>query len=51
MHLKARLFAILLILVCGAMIYYGWYRLHEEGVYSLKMAALLRSAWSVGSSC
>ncbi|HEX7330728.1 MAG TPA: hypothetical protein VF290_04465 [Pyrinomonadaceae bacterium] len=39
MHIKARLFAILLIGVCGAMIYYGWHRLWEEGVYSLKMAA------------
>lgn len=39
MHIKARLFAILLILVCGAMIYYGWYQLGAEGVYSLKMAA------------
>jgi hypothetical protein len=39
MHIKARLFAILLILGCVAMIYYGWYRLGEEGVYSLKMAA------------
>ena len=38
MHIKARLFAILLILGCAAMIYYGWYRLREEGVYSLKMA-------------
>jgi len=39
MHIKARLFAIWLILGCAAMIYYGWYRLREEGVYSLKMAA------------
>ena len=39
MHIKARLFGILLILGCAAMIYYGWYRLREEGVYSLKMAA------------
>jgi len=39
MHIKARLFAVLLILGCAAMIYYGWYRLREEGVYSLKMAA------------
>jgi hypothetical protein len=37
-HLKQRLIAILLILVSAAMIYYGWYRLREEGVYSLKMA-------------
>ena len=39
MHIKARLFAILLILGCAAMIYYGWHRLWSEGVYSLKMAA------------
>lgn len=39
MHIKARLFALLLIAVCGAMLYYGWHRLWEEGVYSLKMAA------------
>ena len=39
MYLKQRLIAILLILFSAAMIYYGWYRLREEGVYSLKMAA------------
>ena len=38
-YLKQRLIALLLILFSGAMVYYGWYRLHEEGVYSLKMAA------------
>ena len=38
-HLKQRLLALVLILFSGAMIYYGWYRLREEGVYSLKMAA------------
>ena len=38
MHIKARLFAILLIVVCAAMIYYGWHRLRQEGVYSMKMA-------------
>src|SRR5690349_3544304 len=37
-HLKQRLIAILLILFSAAMIWYGWYRLREEGVYSLKMA-------------
>ena len=37
-HLKQCLIAILLILFSAAMIYYGWYRLREEGVYSLKMA-------------
>ena len=38
-HLKQRIIAVLLILFSGAMVYYGWYRLWEEGVYSLKMAA------------
>ena len=39
MYLKQRIIAVLLILFSAAMIYYGWYRLWEEGVYSLKMAA------------
>ena len=39
MYLKRRIIALLLILLSAAMIYYGWYRLGEEGVYSLKMAA------------
>jgi hypothetical protein len=38
-YIKQRIIAVLLILFSAAMIYYGWYRLHEEGVYSLKMAA------------
>jgi len=38
-YVKQRVIAILLILFSAAMIYYGWYRLREEGVYSLKMAA------------
>jgi hypothetical protein len=38
-YIKQRIIAILLILFSAAMIYYGWYRLREEGVYSLKMAA------------
>jgi len=38
-HIKQRVIALLLILFSAAMIWYGWYRLHEEGVYSLKMAA------------
>lgn len=36
--LKARLFAIALIIVCGGMIYYGWHQLRTEGVYYIKMA-------------
>ena len=39
MYIKQRIFAVVLILGCAAMIYYGWYRLEQEGVYSLKMAA------------
>lgn len=38
-YIKQRIIAVLLILFSAAMIYYGWYRLWEEGVYSLKMAA------------
>ena len=37
--LKARLFAVALIVVCAGMIYYGWYQLRTEGVYYIKMAA------------
>ena len=37
--LKARLFAVALIIVCGGMIYYGWYQLRTEGIYYIKMAA------------
>lgn len=37
-YLKQRIIAILLIIFSAAMIWYGWYRLREEGVYSLKMA-------------
>lgn len=36
--LKARLFAVVLILVCAGMICYGWYQLRTEGVYYIKMA-------------
>ncbi len=39
MYLKQRIFALVLIVACGAMVYYGWHRLWNEGVYSLKMAA------------
>lgn len=38
-HIKQRLLAVVLILFSAAMIFYGWYRLRAEGVYSLKMAA------------
>ncbi len=38
-HLKARLFALVLILVFAGLVYYSWYQLTTEGKYSLKMAA------------
>ena len=38
-YLKERIIAVLLTLFSVAMIYYGWYQLREEGVYSLKLAA------------
>ena len=38
MYLKQRAFALVLIVVCAGMIYYGWYLLRSEGVYYLKMA-------------
>ena len=38
-YIKQRLLAVLLILGSIAMIYYGWYKLREDGVYYLKMAA------------
>jgi hypothetical protein len=39
MYMKQRIFAVLLILGSIAMICYGWYRLWNEGVYSLRLAA------------
>ena len=39
MYIKQRIFAVVLILVSIALIYYGWYQLRTEGVYSLRMAA------------
>ena len=38
-HLKARIFAVILILVCAGLIYYNWHQLNTEGKYSLKLAA------------
>jgi hypothetical protein len=38
MYIKQRLFALVLIVLCAGMIYYGWYLLRTEGVYYLKMA-------------
>jgi len=37
-HLKARLLAVVLILLFGGMMYYNWHQLQTEGKYSLKMA-------------
>ena len=39
MYIKQRIFAVVLILVSIALVYYGWYQLRTEGVYSLRMAA------------
>jgi hypothetical protein len=39
MHLKARLFGVLLILVFAGLSYYNWHQLMNEGSYSLKLAA------------
>jgi len=38
-HLKARLFAIVLILVSLGLIYYNWRQLFQDGSYSMKLAA------------
>ena len=38
-HIKARLFAIALILVGAVLIYINWHQLNAEGKYSLKIAA------------
>ena len=39
MHLKARLFALLLIVVCSGLVYYNWHQLLQEHQYSMKLAA------------
>jgi hypothetical protein len=38
-HAKARIFALVLILVSLGLIYYNWHQLLQEGRYSLKVAA------------
>jgi hypothetical protein len=38
-HLKARLLAIVVIVISGGMIYYNWQQLTGEGRYSPKLAA------------
>jgi hypothetical protein len=37
-YLKARIFAVVLILVSLGLIYYNWHQLWEEGRYSMKLA-------------
>ena len=37
--MKTRFFALVLILVCAGLTYYGWHQLQTEGRYSLKVAA------------
>jgi hypothetical protein len=38
-HLKARLLAIVMILIFAGLTYYNWQQLLTEGTYSLKLAA------------
>lgn len=38
-HLKARLLAVVIILVFAGLIYYNWQQLMTEGSYSMKLAA------------
>ncbi|MEP6636391.1 MAG: hypothetical protein ABJB97_06665 [Acidobacteriota bacterium] len=37
-HIKTRLFALVLILVCAGLVYYNWHQLWQEGNYSMKLA-------------
>jgi hypothetical protein len=39
MKMKARLLAIVILLICGALIYVNWQQLHNSGTYSMKIAA------------
>ncbi len=39
-HMTARLFALLIILIFGGLMYYNWHQLISEGAYSTKLAAL-----------
>lgn len=38
-HLKARLLAVVIIIIFAGMIYYNWHQLTSEGSYSMKLAA------------
>lgn len=37
-HLKIRLFALVLVVACAALVYYNWQQLTNEGRYSMKLA-------------
>ena len=36
--MRTRIFALILIVACGALTYYNWYQLNTEGKYSTKLA-------------
>lgn len=36
--LKTRLVGLLIVILCAAMIWYGWYQLQKDGTYYMKMA-------------
>ena len=38
-HLKARLLAVVIIVISGGLMYYNWQQLTDDGEYSLKLAA------------
>ena len=38
-YLKARLLAVVIIVICAGLMYYNWQQLTSEGEYSLKLAA------------
>jgi hypothetical protein len=38
-HLKARLLAVVIILIFAGLLYYNWQQLTNEGSYSMKLAA------------
>lgn len=38
-HLKVRVFALILIVVCAGLVYYNWHQLLQDGRYSFKLAA------------
>lgn len=38
-HLKARVLAVVIILISAGMLYYNWQQLLSEGSYSMKLAA------------